>query len=1069
MSSFTQLLIGLLVLAALVSCSFDPRGNRVSWMRNWRSTGHREEHNRGEWHHQEKDASPEEKKASPEEDKSASSDADIQRQIDELVAKLSKRSSSGTAAPMCGYAACNPGKSNMLNVHLVPHTHDDVGWLRTVDEYFYGSQHPGVQYILDTVFNELINDPAKRFIYVEMAYFTRWWNELHDRTRGLVRGLVQSGQLEFTLGGWCMNDEASTHYNSIIDQHTLGFRFLNFSFGECGRPRIVWQIDPFGHSREQASLFAQFGFDGLFFARIDYQDMDVRLRTKNMESVWMGSQSLGDQATLFTGVLYNGYGSPGGFCFECGSEPIMDDMRLEDYNVDRRVNDFINAAKDQAQHYQTNHIMMTMGSDFQYENARHNFKNYDKVIMHVNERQSNGSMVNVFYSTPACYVLAMNQLNQTYQSKSDDFFPYASNAHTFWTGYFTSRAALKGYERSSNNFLQVCKQLSALSQLGDEKGSFIKVDMLRKAMGVLQHHDGVSGTEQQHVAFDYAKMVAEGIAACEEVVSDSLGLLVPMTAQDMLPTVTFCPLTNVSNCAFTEKNNQFAAIVYNPFGKSVMRWMRFPVSGKGMYSVFDSMNNKVAYQLVPVTAATASLPDHAGSSAANELVFLTNIPPLGFSTYFIQATSQEPDLKAMSYISEPIMADITIMNEFIALTFSGTTGLLMSMKMLESGITLNITQSLMYYQAFQGRNDKPEDWSSGAYAFRPNGNDPMPISKQVMTTLVQGTEVQEVHQTFSNWATQVYRLYRGIKHVDIEYTVGHIPVDDGVGKEIISRFDTDLATDKTFYTDANGREVLKRVRDYRPTWNLQQTEPVAGNYFPVNSRIYVQDMKRGVQLTVLTDRSQGGGSIHDGQLELLIHRRLLHDDSFGVSEPLNEPGLDGKGLYIRGTYVLMLDTIQNSVALHRDLAQKIYLSVNVGFVPNSMTPEDYSKHFRTTWSALKMDLPMNVHLLTLEQWHSGYVLVRLEHYYERNESGVVTPPAQVDLKNLFMPFKIASVDETTLGANQLLSMATRLQWNVANYGRTQKDMKNYVAPLDPNTLIVMLQPMQIRTFLVRLM
>ena len=56
-----------------------------------------------------------------------------------------------------------------------------------------------------------------------------------------------------------MNDEAGTHYNAIIDQHTVGFRFLEQNFGECGRPKIAWQIDPFGHSREQASLFAQVG------------------------------------------------------------------------------------------------------------------------------------------------------------------------------------------------------------------------------------------------------------------------------------------------------------------------------------------------------------------------------------------------------------------------------------------------------------------------------------------------------------------------------------------------------------------------------------------------------------------------------------------------------------------------------------------------------------------------------------------------------------------------------------------------------------------------------------------
>ena len=107
-----------------------------------------------------------------------------------------------------------------------------------------------------------------------------------------------------------MHDEGVTHYNSIIDQHSLGAEFLRDQFGECGRPKLGWQIDPFGHSREVASLFAQvnlviqilgkectrtlqMGFDGLFFGRVDLQDYAARNRTKTMEMIWKGSANLG--------------------------------------------------------------------------------------------------------------------------------------------------------------------------------------------------------------------------------------------------------------------------------------------------------------------------------------------------------------------------------------------------------------------------------------------------------------------------------------------------------------------------------------------------------------------------------------------------------------------------------------------------------------------------------------------------------------------------------------------------------------------------------------------------------
>ena len=278
-----------------------------------------------------------------------------------------------------------------LQVHLVPHTHDDVGWLKTVDQYYYGHknyiQQACVRNILDSVISQLRENPSRRFIYVEIAFFERWWNEQSDAMRAEVKKLVQEKRLEFINAGWCMNDEAATHYNAIIDQMTYGLNFVEKTFGSDARPRIAWQIDPFGHSSEQASIFAQMSFDGLFFGRIDYADKSLRLKQQRMEMVWRGSRNLGQDSDIFTGVLYNVYNPPKGFCYDqfCHDSPIRDDPNNNDNNVKDTVERFVQTACEQASHYKTNHIIFTMGSDFMYENANLWYTNLDKLIKYVNQ------------------------------------------------------------------------------------------------------------------------------------------------------------------------------------------------------------------------------------------------------------------------------------------------------------------------------------------------------------------------------------------------------------------------------------------------------------------------------------------------------------------------------------------------------------------------------------------------------------------------------------------------------------------------------------------------------------
>lgn len=79
-------------------------------------------------------------------------------------------------------------------------------------------------------------------------------------------------------------------------------RLLNDTFGECGRPKIGWQIDPFGHSREMASMFAQMGYDGLFIGRLDYIEKNNRLLNKTGEMIWHGSDNLG-KIHIFISIL----------------------------------------------------------------------------------------------------------------------------------------------------------------------------------------------------------------------------------------------------------------------------------------------------------------------------------------------------------------------------------------------------------------------------------------------------------------------------------------------------------------------------------------------------------------------------------------------------------------------------------------------------------------------------------------------------------------------------------------------------------------------------------------------
>ena len=172
-----------------------------------------------------------------------------------------------------------------------------------MDQYYIDH----VQHILTSVVAGLRRVPERKFVYVEQAYFQRWWAEQNDDIRAATRRLVHNGQLSFANGGWCMHDEATTHYLDMIDQTTLGHQYILNEFGPEANPTVGFQLDPFGHSATQASLLsAGIGFNALFFGRIDYQDHDLRVASKDLQFVWAPSQSQGLAQSVYTEASLDG-------------------------------------------------------------------------------------------------------------------------------------------------------------------------------------------------------------------------------------------------------------------------------------------------------------------------------------------------------------------------------------------------------------------------------------------------------------------------------------------------------------------------------------------------------------------------------------------------------------------------------------------------------------------------------------------------------------------------------------------------------------------------------------------
>jgi len=891
-----------------------------------------------------------------------------------------------------------------LRVIVMPHSHNDPGWLKTYEGYFATATRG----IITNMVNKLTQHRNMTFIWTEVSFLSRWWGVADGEMKDKMRRLIDEKRLEIATGGWVMTDEANVDLFSMIDQLVEGHKWLRENLNVV--PESSWSVDPFGHGAAFPHLLKQSGVDNMVIMRIHYAWKEWFARHQLGDFLWKQPwEEDGSTAPLCHNFPYDIYSIK----HSCGPRPqtcLGFDFRhvdgeynefsihytpINQYNVQSRAELLLEQYGRTGSLYPHNVVLVPLGDDFRYNKDvefDQQYENYMQLMKHINAGDYNA---HVTFGTLTDYFTEVRHRMKNFRTLSGDFFVYSDifseGRPAYWSGYYTTRPFVKRLSRVLATNLRTAEILYSLS-LGRKAGHAKEMEQMfsflteaRENLGLFQHHDAITGTSRAYVMQDYGIKLFDGLGKVREVQAvasqNLLNVLHAVRHLDLLgEDWTRLPSKATLDLIGGAVHN---LVIFNSLGQAAQETASIRTNSASA-CVEDTNGETVDVQISPAYDTVKNKLD----LELFDVTFGVELKPLGFSVYrlkFCDRSSDElsrrktkifclscPQSETPAYkLGHVPEGAVQIENNLYRLLFDPISKLLRNATNKLNGVSMPLDLEFSAYNsapfrsgAYLFQTDPAKDVESEVFSER-DIKSIVIISGPVFSQLtvvweIKGTSHQNPSPSTFLHSVKLYHLTGPLSEaVHIENLFDFGPSPNMKDLEVLMRFRSGVRNGNppTMFSDQSGLGMQKRV--WVPAAGLE------GNYFPITSSAYIEDGSN--RLTLLVDHAAGAAAVKEGSLEVMVDRRTMYDDARGMGEGV----VDSVSTLHR--YTLLLEPLQpDSPSRDNPLPSLSFLATvlsrHLEHTPTMLHVGGKDAEAMQPLDLLASPLPCDFHLLNLRSW-----------------------------------------------------------------------------------------------------